>query len=103
MRMGVGGVAGIPWGWGGLLAVVAGCGGTVRSPDTTVPVDPPSPTSGAPQDSKSLTVVSDGGGKVTSTPPGISCPGTCSASFAKGAEVTLAGAGSGGDELSEWG
>ena len=33
--------------------------------------------------------VSDGLGRVTSDPPGINCPGTCTAPFAGGSEVTL--------------
>ena len=34
----------------------------------------------------------NGGGAVVSTPAGISCPGTCSATFAPGASVTLTAA-----------
>ena len=36
-----------------------------------------------------VAVTGTGTGTVTSTPPGISCPGTCSASFAIGTQVTL--------------
>jgi hypothetical protein len=36
-----------------------------------------------------LTVTVNGNGTITSSPAGISCPGTCSASFSNGATVTL--------------
>ncbi len=36
-----------------------------------------------------VTVIMTGMGRVTSTPPGIDCPGTCTASFAQGSTVTL--------------
>lgn len=38
----------------------------------------------------------DGSGTVTSTPAGINCPGTCSASFAGGTQLTLTASPSGG-------
>jgi hypothetical protein len=36
-----------------------------------------------------VTLAGAGSGTVTSTPAGISCPGTCSVGFADGVEVTL--------------
>jgi hypothetical protein len=41
-------------------------------------------------------------GTVTSSPAGISCPGTCSASFPTGTNVTLTAAGSGSDFFTGW-
>lgn len=38
---------------------------------------------------ETLTVQVDGRGRVTSDPPGIDCPGTCTASFAAGSSVKL--------------
>jgi hypothetical protein len=36
-----------------------------------------------------LTVTVDAGGRVTSSPPGIDCPGTCNSTFADGTDITL--------------
>ena len=63
------------------LSLLGGCGGNSTTP-------PPAQVH--------LTVTVTGTGTVTSTPAGISCPGTCSASFASGTSVALnASAGSG--------
>lgn len=43
-----------------------------------------------------------GGGTVTSSPAGISCPGTCSANFAANASVTLTTAASSGYRFAGW-
>jgi probable HAF family extracellular repeat protein len=40
----------------------------------------------------SVTLAGDGGGRVTSVPAGIDCPGTCDASFPQGTRVALAAA-----------
>lgn len=49
-----------------------------------------------------LTVAADGHGTVTSTPPGIACPGACSASFPAGTPVALTAAASASDEFVAW-
>jgi len=51
---------------------------------------------------QTLTVNVTGSGTVTSTPSGISCPGTCSASFAYGTTVTLSPSPSSGYLLAGW-
>jgi len=50
----------------------------------------------------SLAVSVVGNGTVTSSPPGISCPGTCSASFASGTTVTLTATPSGSSSFAGW-
>jgi uncharacterized repeat protein (TIGR03803 family) len=49
-----------------------------------------------------LTVNVSGSGTVTSQPPGISCPPTCSANFAGGTLVTLTAVAPSGSVLSSW-
>ena len=49
-----------------------------------------------------VTVTPSGGGTVTSSPAGISCPGTCSASFAKGTHVSLSEATNSGYNFTGW-
>ena len=44
---------------------------------------------GAPAGKQRLTVTVEGSGTVTSDPPGIECPETCTADFDEGVEVTL--------------
>lgn len=61
--------------------------GRPRGPAPSAPgPGTPGPTSPAPV---SVQVEVTGDGRVTSTPPGISCPGTCAATFAPGTQVTL--------------
>src|ERR1700733_13712487 len=62
--------------------LLAGCGGGTGSCNSQ---QPPPPTT------YQLTVMAPapGSGTVMSSPAGINCPGTCSASFAQGANVTL--------------
>lgn len=43
-----------------------------------------------------------GGGTVTSSPSGISCPGTCSAEFSSGTNVTLSASAGSGYEFGGW-
>lgn len=63
---------------------LAGCGGSANSPT------PP------PPQNAQLSITLTGTGTVTSSPPGINCPGNCAASFVKGSSVTLvASAGAG--------
>ena len=63
-----------------LTVVLAGCGGVVAGRSTP----PPPPTI-------SITVIlaGAGAGTVSSTPAGINCPTTCSASFPQNSQVTL--------------
>jgi hypothetical protein len=49
-----------------------------------------------------LTVFSSGSGTVTSSPRGISCPGTCSAPFTQGQSVTLTAQPQAGARFSGW-
>jgi uncharacterized repeat protein (TIGR03803 family) len=51
----------------------------------------------------SLTVSESGNGRVTSSPAGIDCPGSCAASFAPGTQVTLTASGASGSSFSGWG
>jgi hypothetical protein len=50
-----------------------------------------------------LAVAVLGGGRVTSTPAGISCPGKCSATFAAGARVVLSATAKTGSRFLRWG
>jgi len=64
------------------LLILAGCGGS----KTTTPVTSTSPTTYL----LTVTAPASGAGTITSSPAGISCPGTsCSASFAANTQVTL--------------
>lgn len=51
---------------------------------------------------RTLTVGVTGSGSVTSSPAGISCPGTCSASFPNGTAVTLTPAAGAGSTFTGW-
>src|SRR5258708_2826523 len=51
---------------------------------------------------QTLTVGVTGSGKVTSSPSGISCPGTCSVGFTYGTTVTLTASASTGHTFSGW-
>ena len=50
-----------------------------------------------------LAVVVVGGGRVTSAPVGISCPGKCAAAFAAGSRVLLTPTSKGGSRFLRWG
>ena len=50
----------------------------------------------------SVTMAGTGSGTVTSAPAGISCPGTCSASFAGGTSVTLTASAAAGSTFTGW-
>ena len=50
-----------------------------------------------------LAVVVVGGGRVTSAPAGISCPGKCAAAFAAGSRVVLTPTPKGGSRFLRWG
>jgi phospholipase C len=64
--------------------ILAGCGGSPNSTTTTQQQQPP-PTNYQ----LSVTAPAAGTGTIASTPAGINCPGTCSASFASGTKVSL--------------
>ena len=51
---------------------------------------------------ETLTVSVNGGGRVTSSPSGVSCPGTCSVQFSYGTVVTLTAAASSGYVFTGW-
>ena len=72
-----------------LAITLSGCGGGA-------PESAPKPTD------FSLTVSSSGAGTVSSTPAGINCGTTCSASFAAGSSVTLTATPAAGDSFSGW-
>jgi len=85
----------------------AGCSGT--SPSCTVvmvgnPTVAATFTAAAPLPSVTLTVTEDGTGtgRVDSNPGGISCPATCSASFAMGTTVALTAAPDIGSTFAGW-
>lgn len=50
-----------------------------------------------------LTVSVSGSGRVTSSPAGIDCPATCSASFVEGTSVSLTATPASGNRLADWG
>jgi phospholipase C len=72
-----------------LAITLSGCGGGVQE-------SAPKPTD------FSLTVSTSGSGIVSSTPAGINCGTTCSASFAAGSSVTLTATPAAGDSFSGW-
>jgi uncharacterized repeat protein (TIGR03803 family) len=51
----------------------------------------------------SLTVSETGNGRVTSSPAGIDCPGSCGANFAPGTQVTLTASATSGSTFFGWG
>ncbi len=75
-------------------SVLSACGG---GSSTKTPPPPPPPTTFA------LTVTTSGTGTITSSPAGINCPGTCSANFNQGAQVTLSEAPGSNSFFSGWG
>jgi hypothetical protein len=82
----------------GILFLV-GCGSSASS-STTESVPPAPTTESTP--AHEVTVAVDGTGTVTSDPPGIACPGTCTASFEEGTRVTLTIAAAEGWQLEKW-
>src|SRR5439155_513538 len=57
---------------------------------------------GAPSGHVQLSVRVSGSGHVTSTPPGVSCPGTCSAVFDAGSSLQLAATPDDGFDFAGW-
>src|SRR5947199_327111 len=78
-----------------LLAFFAGCGGGGGNTTThTLSLTAAGPGS--------VSSFPTGGGTVTSNPPGINCPGNCTANFASGSTVTLAVTPACGATFSNW-
>jgi phospholipase C len=69
--------------------LLAGCGGGTGSGTGSGNSQQPPPTPSQLTLMLTVTAPAAGSGTVTSSPAGINCPGTCSASFAQGAKVTL--------------
>jgi Divergent InlB B-repeat domain len=91
-------------GWSGACNLATGCqfvlatDSAVVATFTVLPPPPPPP----PPSSFLVTVTLQGTGTVASTPAGISCPGTCSASFAAGTSLTLSATAGTGSVFSSW-
>ena len=82
-------------GWGGACATTATTCTVTVAAATAV-------TASFSQPPTQLTVTVSGPGTVTSSPAGISCPGTCSANFPQNTAVTLTGSASSGYGLGSW-
>ena len=80
---------------GCVLVIAAGIASAAASPPQNATVPPTTYT-------LTITLAGTGSGTVTSTPAGISCKPTCSASFAAGTSVKLTTAPAKGDYLSGW-
>jgi hypothetical protein len=87
----------------GLLALACGGDGDDDAvvPDASIPADAPAAIDAAPR--PTLTAYAIGPGSVTSSPPGIDCPGACEAAFDPGATVTLAQAPAASAAFVGWG
>jgi len=79
----------------GLVLVVAGLASAAATPPQNATVPPTTYT-------LTITLAGTGSGTVTSTPAGISCKPTCSASFAAGTSVKLTTAPATGDYFAGW-
>ena len=82
-------------GWGGACSGTGSCVVTMNADENVTATFTPS--------NYTLSVGVTGGGTVTSSPSGISCGSTCSASFATGSQVTLNEAPGNGYIFSGWG
>ena len=80
---------------GFVLAIGAGLGSAAAAPPQNATVPPTTYT-------LTITMAGTGSGTVTSTPAGISCKPTCSASFAAGTSVKLTTAAATGSYFSGW-
>lgn len=69
--------------WTILVALCCACRGAARAPPAQL-------ARGAAPALFDVSVVAGAGGRVTSSPPGIDCPGACTASFPSGTAVNLA-------------
>src|SRR5262249_4991527 len=68
----------------------------IPSAGTPVTIFPTSPQT------LTVTLAGTGSGTVTSSPAGISCPGTCSAAFGSGTSVTLTATAASGSTFAGW-
>ena len=82
-----------------------------RPPDRAGGTAPPAPGAGTPTAGSptpgtpapvTVQVEVTGDGRVTSSPPGVSCPGTCAAAFAPGTQVTLTATPGGTSTAGPW-
>ena len=86
-------------GWGGACSGAGACAFAAAAAQTVwanFAAKPP------PAVMRMMAVSVTGGGAVTSAPAGISCPGTCAASFAEGTTVAFVAAPGAGDRLVAW-
>ncbi|HYL12830.1 MAG TPA: hypothetical protein VEV41_07330, partial [Terriglobales bacterium] len=83
-------------GWSGACAGTGTCNVTMNSAQSVTA------TFNAVTFPLSVTATGTGSGSVTSAPSGINCPGTCSASFASGATVTLTATPAAGSTFAGW-
>jgi phospholipase C len=81
------------------ILVLAGCGGSPQTTTTTTTTPPPPPPA---MYTLTVTAPASGAGVVTSSPAGINCPTTCSASFTANTKVTLAAAAGSNYFFSGW-
>jgi phospholipase C len=72
-------------GWGGACTGAATCSVTVTAADSVTATFSPA----SPSYTLAVTMAGTGTGTVASTPAGINCPTTCSASFTQNTQVTL--------------
>ncbi|MGD0123993.1 MAG: hypothetical protein ABSF46_01445 [Terriglobia bacterium] len=90
-------------GWSGACSGTGACTVTMNSNQSLGATFNLTPGGGGGgQYTLTVSVTGTGSGSVTSTPAGISCPGTCSASFASGAGVTLTSTPASGSAFAGW-
>jgi phospholipase C len=86
-------------GWTGACTGTSTCTLTLTA-NTTVNAE--FDTSTVPPVQLTVTTTGSGAGTVTSNPSGISCPGTCSANFPSGTQVTLTATAASGSTFAGW-
>ena len=86
-------------GWSGACSGTSSC---VFTLDAAAAVTATFATVTPPPTTFALSVLISGGGSVTSSPTGISCPGTCSASFTAGTSITLTATPNAGQAFAGW-
>ncbi len=82
-------------GWGGACSGTGSCVVTVNSSQSVT-------AAFSTNYALAVSVIGSPGGTVTSSPAGIDCPGTCSASFAPGTQVTLTASATSGWNFGQW-